>query len=407
MRKLMIVAALAAGVAACDYQDKKAAGGDSADSTATAADEDVDYDAIARRVMTESAGVKPGEVVVINGSLAEPKLLEALQAAVLMAGGHPIIDVNFPRAQKRFIAEAPMEYLRQPSKSGLALINAGDVFISATGVEDPTLFADADEARLNAAREANQAVAEAITQKRARSVDIGQAGGIPTAAYAKSRGADFGAMRAMFFKALAVPASVIAERGAAVSAKMKPGQQVRLRTTSGTDLTFTLAANRSRVSTGRAADNDTGKGMASAFLPAGDFYACVDPASANGTLVSPVETFRGKKIRNLRLTFKNGAIAAMTADSGVEQLQGYFAQLDDASKKLSLINLGLNPESRPLKGSDYVSWEMSGVPTVQVGNSQWAGCGNGGEGGHAIHQLGATLAAGDAEVVKDGNLAVN
>jgi hypothetical protein len=50
---------------------------------------------------------------------------------------------------------------------------------------------------------------------------------------------------------------------------------------------------------------------------------------------------------------------------------------------------------------------MSGVPTVQVGNSQWAGCDNGGEGGHAIHQLGATLTAGDAEVVKDGALALN
>ena len=404
MRTILIVAAMAAGLAACDYKDKGAAG----DGTATAdSNEGVDYDAIAKRVVTESAGVRPGDVVVINGSIAEPKLLEALQAAVMTAGGHPIIDISFPRAEKRFLAEAPMEYLRQPSKAGLALINAGDVFISAGAVEDPTLFSDVDEARINASREANQAVAQAITQKRARSVDVGQSGGIPTAAYAKSRGADYGDMRAMFFKALAVPTATISQRGAVVSSKMKPGQQVRLRTTSGTDLTFTLAGNRTRVSTGRAADNDTGKGMASAFLPAGDFYACVDPASANGVLVSPTETFRGKKIRNLRITFPNGAIASMTADEGAEQLQRYFAELDDASKKLSLINLGLNPESRPLKGSDYVSWEMSGVPTVQVGNSQWAGCDNGGEGGHAIHQLGATLAAGDAEVVKDGNLALN
>ena len=407
MRTILIVAAMAAGLAACDAQ--KDAAGDNGAATADSADAKagVDFDAIAKRVVTESAEVKPGEVVVINGSMAEPKLLEALTAAVLTAGGHPIVSVSFPRAEKRFLAEAPMEYLRQPSKAGLALINAADVFISANAVEDPGLFADVDEARLNASREANQAVGEAATAKRARSVDIGQSGGIPTAAYAKSRGADYDGMRAMFFKALAVPTSVIAQRGAVVSGKMKPGQQVRLRTTSGTDLTFTLAANRSRVSTGRAADNDTGKGMASAFLPAGDFYACVDPASANGVLVSPTETFRGKKIRNLKVTFKNGAIASMTADEGAEQLQGYFAQLDDPSKKLSLINLGLNPESRPLKGSDYLSWEMSGVPTVQVGNSQWAGCDNAGEGGLAVHQSGATLAAGDAEVVKDGTLALN
>ena len=405
MRTILIAAAMAACLAACDYQDKGAA---SDDGTATADSKaGVDYDEIARRVVTESAGVQPGEVVVINGSIAEPKLLEALQAAVMTAGGHAIVAVNFPRAEKRFLTDAPMEYLRQPSKSGLALINAADVFISANAVEDPELFADIDEARLNASREANQAVAEAATAKRARSVDIGQAGGIPTAAYAKSRGADYAAMRAMFFKALAVPAATIAQRGSVVTGKMKAGQQVRLRSASGTDLTFTLAANRSRVSTGKASDNDTGQGQASAFLPAGDFYACVDPASANGVLVSPSDRFRGKPVKNLRITFRNGAIVSMTADQGIEGMQRYFAELDDASKKLSLINIGLNPESRPLKGSDYASWEMSGVPTVLVGNAKWAGCANGGEGGHAVHQLGATLAAGDAEVIKDGNLALN
>ena len=403
MRTILIVAAMAAGLAACDYKDKSAAG----DDDGTAAAEGVDYEAIATRVVTESAGVKPGEVVVINGSIAEPRLLEALQAAVLLAGGHPIVAINFPRANKRALTQAPIEYLRQPPRADLAMLEAGDVFISAGAVEDPELFSDVDEARLNAVREANQVAGEAAARKRARSVDIGQAGGIPTAAYAKSRNADYKAMRAMFFKALAVPANVIAQRGAVVSGKMQPGQQVRLRSASGTDLTFKLAAGRSRVSTGRAADNDTGQGMASAFLPAGDFYACVDPASANGVLVSPADRFRGKPVRNLRVTFQNGAIASITADEGAEALQRYLAELDDNGKKMSLINIGLNPESRPLKDSDYMSWEMSGVPTVFVGNAMWAGCAHGGEGSQQFHQLGATLAAENAEVIKDGNLVVN
>ena len=400
----MMAAALASGLAACDNQAKGPAGEDGA---ARADSEGVDFDAIAQRVVTESAGVKPGEVVVINGSIAEPRLLEALQAAVLLAGGHPIVAINFPRANKRALTQAPMEFLRQPPRADLALLEAGDVFISAGAVEDPELFSDVDEARLNAVREANQTLGEATAAKRARSVDIGQAGGIPTAAYAKSRGADYKDMRAMFFRALAVPSNVIAQRGSAVSAKMQPGQSVRLRSAAGTDLTFKLAGGRSRVSTGRAADNDTGQGMAAAFLPAGDFYACVDPASANGVLVSPADRFRGKPVRNLRITFRNGAIASMTADEGAEALQRYLAEIDDNGKRISLINIGLNPESRPLKGSDYMSWEMSGVPTVFVGNSKWAGCAHAGEGGQQFHQLGATLAVGNAEVIRDGNLAVN
>ncbi|HEU5286018.1 MAG TPA: aminopeptidase [Sphingomicrobium sp.] len=404
MNRMMIVAAMAAGLAACDRQAPAPAGDEGAE---TADSTDVDFDAIARRVVTESAGVKPGEVVVINGSIAEPRLLEALQAAVLLAGGHPIVAISFPRANKRALTQAPMEYLRQPPRADLAMLEAGDVFISAGAVEDPELFSDVDEARLNAVREANQAAGEAAARKRARSVDIGQAGGIPTPAYAKSRNADYKAMRAMFFRALAVPSNVIAQRGAVVSGKMQPGQQVRLRSSSGTDLTFKLAAGRSRVSTGRAADNDTGQGMASAFLPAGDFYACVDPASANGVLVSPADRFRGKPVRNLRVTFQNGAITSITADEEADALQRYFAELDEGGKRMSLINIGLNPESRPLKGSDYMSWEMSGVPTVVVGNAMWAGCAHGGEASQQFHQLGATLAAGSAEVIKDGNLVVN
>ena len=404
-KQAMIVAAMAVCLASCG--DRSGRDGKHGDKPGTKEDSSVDYDAIARRVVTESAEVKPGEVVVIDGSPAEPRLLEALQAAVLTAGGHPIVTVSFPRAEKRFVAEAPQQYLSQQSKGDLAMIEAGDVFISASAVEDPQLFADVDEARLNVVREANQSVAQAAQRKRARSVDIGQSGGIPTEAFAKSRNADYDDMRAMFFKALAVPTDAIVQRGRAVTARMQPGSQVRVRTADGTDLTFRLTSKPARVSTGRASDNDTGVGQASAFLPAGDYYACVEPNSATGVLVTNNQSFRGKKIRNLRITFQGGLATAISADEGAEALTGYFGQLDEPSKRLSLINIGLNPESRPLKGSDYLSWEMAGVPTVFLGNNQWAGCDNGGEAGLNVHLTGATVAAGNTPVVNDGALVLN
>ena len=117
--------------------------------------------------------------------------------------------------------------------------------------------------------------------------------------------------------------------------------------------------------------------------------------------------FRGKTIRNLRITFQNGLATAMTADKGGEALKAYWAQLDEPSKRLSLINLGLNPESRPVEGSNYLSWEMAGVPTMQIGNAQWAGCDNGGEGGLSAHVAQATVAAGNTPVVNNGALVVN
>lgn len=402
MKKAVILATAALCLASCG--DRAQREGKHEDKRAEKSDDGVDYDAIATRVVTESAGVKPGEIVVINGTLAEPKLLEALTGAVALAGGHPIVTVDFPSVDKKFVSQAPEQYLRQQSRGELALIEAGDVFINASAVEDPGLFADVDDARLNIVREANQAVSQAAMRKRARAVSIGQSGGIPTAAFAKSQDADYGDMRAMFLRALAVPAATIAERGRAVTGRMQPGSTVRVRTADGTDLTFRLAGKPPRVSTGRASDNDTGTGRAETWLPAGDYYACVEPNSASGVLVTSRQSFRGSRIGNLRITFQNGLATSITAESGGEALDRYLAQLDEAAKRMSLINIGLNPESRPLEGSHYLSWEMAGVPTVVLGNSQWAGCEHGAEDSFDVHLAQATLAAGETPVIDNGAL---
>lgn len=365
---------------------------------------EVDYDAIAKRVVNESAGVEKGDTVQINGSPSELDMLQALTAAVVAAGGEPIVTISLPQAYKEGVMQAPMENLSVKPEGQMALNKVTDVFINATAIEDPTVFAEVPEERINAVRESNQPMSEQFATLRARSVDVGQSGGIPTAAYSESVGADHAAMRTMFFKALAVSPETIAKRGKPVKQAMKPGTTVRVTSEAGTDLTFMLADKPSRVSTGVAADNDVGSGIAAAYLPAGDFYACIDPSSVNGTLANPYSRFRGTPVEGLRMSFENGSLTDMSASSGEDVISAYFDSLDDASKQVSLINIGLNPESQPLQGSTYRSWEMSGVTTVYMGNATWAGCGNPAEGSFASHLNGTTVKAGDTTVVADGSL---
>jgi hypothetical protein len=40
---------------------------------------------------------------------------------------------------------------------------------------------------------------------------------------------------------------------------------------------------------------------------------------------------------------------------------------------LSVIDIGINPESHPLENSDYYSWEMAGMITITTGINQWPG----------------------------------
>ncbi|WP_084397905.1 aminopeptidase [Henriciella aquimarina] len=405
------VIAAACAASASSAQSTQANTGNSAttntgDAIATSSDEEaVDYDAIAERVVMDAAGVQPGDVVLITGSPSELAMLEALVAQAEIAGGDVITTVNLPNAYHKAIMEAPAENLSTPPTGYLALHEAVDVFINATAIDDPGLFSDVPEERINLVREADKPLAEQFATLRARSVDVGQAGGIPTKAYAESVGADYGAMRSMFFGALQVSPETISARGSAIQDTMESGTAVTVTSPAGTDLSFTLADKPSRVSSGRAADNDVGEGIASAYLPAGDFYACIAPESVSGTLVAPSASFRGTKLKDISMTFAEGEMTAMSAAQGQATLENYFDSLDAPSKKLSVINIGLNPESHMLDGSSYRSWEMAGMTTLVLGNAVWAGCDNLAEGGFSLHLDGTTVTAEDTTVVEAGALA--
>lgn len=74
--------------------------------------ENPDYDSIAKNAVTAALNVQPGETVLITGTPAELKLLEALYVAVSKAGGQPVVQLNLPEADKRAIMEMPIEYLK-------------------------------------------------------------------------------------------------------------------------------------------------------------------------------------------------------------------------------------------------------------------------------------------------------
>lgn len=100
---------------------------------------------------------------------------------------------------------------------------------------------------------------------------------------------------------------------------------------------------------------------------------CVDPGSAKGTVVVLSMTFRGHQVKNLKMTFKNGKITNLKADQNGEIIQKSLDMSTGDKDVLSLVDVGLNPNCHPLKGSDYYSWEMAGMVTIGVGNNSWAG----------------------------------
>jgi len=365
---------------------------------------EADYGSIADKLVTQSLEVQPGEIVAIYGGPTEIKFMEALVVAVAKAGGQPIVQLDLPQANKRAIMETPLEHLKRLPTAQLHLNRLSDCVISLGSVQDPTLFADVPEERLAAARQAAAPLNDALRTASFRSVSLGQTGGIPTEAYAKSEHADFEQMNTMFWRALDIAPDQLSVSGVRVAGLLKPGSEFRVTSKAGTDLTFKIDRVPARINAGRTGDVIQSAGPAQVWLPAGEAYACVDGGSASGTLVVPHMTFRGVPIRNLRMTFDSARIVKMLADTNGEMLQQYLDSTSANSKNLSAVDIGLNPHSQPLPGSQYHSWEMGGMVTLVTGNNAWAGGENDADGGLSVHVAEASVTVDGQKLVQDGQL---
>lgn len=365
------------------------------------------YESIAYKIVNQAVAVQPGEVVVISGNTDQLALLEALVVEAWKAGGQATVEVGFPSANRRALAEMPMEYIKYPQWYDLARTRLVDCFIDVGSIEDPTLFADVPEERFEAFRLANQPLQRAYQLARYRSVALGQTGGIPTVAYAKSKDVDFAAMQKMFWNSVDTDYPAMRRRAKAVAAIMQPGVAVHVTSDAGTDLKFTIDDGSARINCGRVDDNDVDSGPMMTWLPAGEVFAAVKDGSANGTMVIPSRAFRGMPVKNLTMTFANGQMTKISADGdGSDAMLAYVETLSDNATKLSIVNVGINPDSHPFPGSDYASWEMGGMVSISTGNNSWADGSNEGPGGMNFHLLDTSIDIGGTTVCSKGDLKI-
>lgn len=375
-------------------------------TSAALADTTPNYDSIADKIVNQSLKVMPGETIIISGTPAEIELLHALYVATYKAGGKPTIELTLPKANKQAIVQTPIKYIEMPSDYELTKIKHVDGYINVGSVQDPTLFADIPEDKAAALRKANTAVRQALKNANFRSVSLGQTGGIPSKSYAEFVNANYEQMLSNFWQAVDTDYSKLHNSGEKLKKMMQPNTTARLTSPSGTDLTFKLAATANPViSSGKTSSTSANSGPSQTWLPAGEVYACTDPASANGSLVVPRIQFRGNVIKNVKMTVKSGKMVSFSAEQNEKVLKDYFAAAKGDYDVLALVDLGINQHSKPLPGSDYYSWEMAGIVTLAFGDNSWAGCNVESDAGLSLNLANTTLTLNNTPIVKDGKLA--
>lgn len=98
------------------------------------------YGDLAARIVKTSAGVKPGDVVVVAGGKHNLAVMEEMAIQAMKAGGLVTMMIDSDRLERALFTEVPENYLEQPPTYFAEWLKHMNVFIGLAGVEDPRLF---------------------------------------------------------------------------------------------------------------------------------------------------------------------------------------------------------------------------------------------------------------------------
>jgi aminopeptidase len=407
-RLLAPLVALAAGLAlaSCQAQPEVAPARLAEDVKPAVKAPPTDLEQLAQRLVTQSAAVKEGEIVLVSGGPENIELLENIAVQVRKAGGFPLITVNTDRLAKRLYTDVPEKYDSQTDQLGLKMaevLNA-TIFVGRETAEG--LFADADPKRIAARQKANEGIEEAYYKHNVRTVEVGN-GLYPQEWLAKRYGMTSDDLAKTFWGGVNVDYTDLQTRGAQVSAALASGSEIQIKDANGTDLKVKVQGRPYGVSDGIITAEDMKKGPAgqSVYLPAGEVYVTPVPGTAEGKVVSKKDYYQGQEVNNLTLTFAAGKLTSITGSGpGFEKMKAAYDAAGEGKDLFAVVDFGINPNVKLPAGSQIATWVPAGTVTVGVGNNTWAGGDNKTAYGYFVSLAGTTVTLDGKPVVEAGQL---
>jgi aminopeptidase len=389
-------------------KDKDGAGTESAVVTlpgdSSASSPKRDHRSVAEKVVTRSAGVKQGDLVLIFGSDEDLPLMEDIAVEVRKQGASPLVSVGSNRLSRRMFDEVPAKFDSQTPAIMMQLAGVVDVIINTEAGEGRTLQ-DVDPKRLAAQGKAFAPVASLMRKRGVRTVALGN-GLYPSAERAELFGISREELADMMYGGIDAEYEALQSSGEQVRKRLAAGKEVRITNPNGTDFKVGIAGRPITVNDGIISAEDQKKGGAatSVWLPAGEVYLTPVPGTGEGTVVADQFFFQGKPIEGLRLVFKGGKVTSMTAKDGLEPLQAAYDAAGPGKDVLGVIDIGINPGIESPERSPMHVWGKAGTVTVSVGGNTWAGGDNQVSFGLPVYSPGSTLTVDGKPLVQDGKL---
>jgi len=362
-----------------------------------------DLQELARRIVTQSAGVKEGEIVRISGSVRDLELLENIDIEVQKVGGHPLLTIDSERMAKKYYAEVPEKYDSKERKLGMALAKTVNVNISVDSTETEDLLAGVPRTRFAASAKAGQPVDAEFIKNKVRSVAIGN-GLYPTEWRAKRFEMPLDNFAKTFWEGVNIDYANLQTTGETAKTALA-GKEIEITHPNGTNLKMNIESRPAYISDGIISDDDVQKGNLSVFLPAGE--AAVTPVanSGDGKFIVEKDFFEGKEVNNLTLTFAGGKLTSMTGEGpGFEALKANYDAFPEGKDILAFVDIGINQNMKLAPSTKLGNWVSAGMVSIGTANNIWAGGTMNAVGGIDGHLAGATVKIDGKMIVENGVL---
>ena len=338
---------------------------------------DIDLSEIARGLVNQSARVKEGEFVRINGGARDLELLENVAIATRRLGAWPLVTLSSDRMIRLMYDDVPASFDDQRPELAVRMVGLFPVNINIAFSENDRVLEGVPPERIAAQGEAAQPVADLAREFNVRTINLGN-DFYPT----KQRAAMFGMSRdelsKIFWAGVNVDYQALRETGLRVKRFLDDGHTLRITHPNGTDLTMQLGGKDVLISDGviSVEDQRLGGAATTVWLPAGEMFTTPLAGTADGIVVADHFFFQGRRIEGLRLEFVEGKLSSMTADKGLAIVQALYDVAGEGRDRFAVVDIGINPNIQVPPGSDMVGWVPAGMVTVGVGNNAWAGGAN-------------------------------
>jgi leucyl aminopeptidase (aminopeptidase T) len=287
----------------------------------------------------------------------------------------------------------------------MRMANMLDAVIAVSAETNPALLEHVPPERIAASHQAMQSVYETLLKRNVRQVNLGNAL-YPTPATARKLGISLDELTSTFWNGVNVDYLKLQAIADTVRARLALGKTMQLENRNGTDLRVEIERRPIFVNDGviSADDRRTGRAACQVWLPAGEVYLAPVAGTAEGTIVVDRHHFRGREIRDLRLTFKSGKLTSMTARSGLEPLRELYEASGKGKDMFAAVDIGINPNVRIPTDSNMVAWMASGMITIGIGDNTWAGGDNQSDFGLYVHLPQTSLTIDNKPLVDRGML---